>query len=90
MSEITRVGVDLAKHVIQIHAVDAAGQRITSRALSRDKFMPWCTQMAVTNWLAWPGWRCKGPGGSGRSSTRIWPGAMNGSGWARGRIGRGI
>ena len=25
MSNITRVGVDLAKHLIQVHAVDAAG-----------------------------------------------------------------
>ena len=45
MSEITRVGVDLAKRVIQVHAVDAAGQRVTGRALSRDKFLPWCAQL---------------------------------------------
>jgi len=42
MRKITRVGVDLAKNVIQVHAVDAAGQRVTARALSRDKFIPWC------------------------------------------------
>ena len=45
MREITRVGVDLAKRVIQVHAVDAAGQRVTGRALSRDKFLPWCAQL---------------------------------------------
>ncbi len=45
MREITRVGVDLAKRVIQVHAVDAAGQRVTSRALSRDKFVPWCASL---------------------------------------------
>jgi transposase len=45
MSEITRVGVDLAKRVIQVHAVDAQGQRITGRTLSRDKFLPWCAQL---------------------------------------------
>lgn len=28
MSKITRVGVDLAKQVIQVHAVDAAGIRM--------------------------------------------------------------
>ena len=33
MSEITRVGADLAKHVIQVHAVDAAGKQVTNRAL---------------------------------------------------------
>jgi transposase len=47
MSEITRVGVDLAKSVIQIHAVDAAGKLVTNRQLSRDKFLTWCAQQPV-------------------------------------------
>src|SRR5664280_1040738 len=47
MSEITRVGVDLAKSVIQVHAVDAAGKLVTNRQLSRDKFLPWCAQLPV-------------------------------------------
>ena len=38
MTEITRVGADLAKHVIQVHAVDASGKLVTNRALARDKF----------------------------------------------------
>ena len=45
MSEITRIGVDLAKRVIQVHAVDAAEQRVTNRALPRDKFIAWCAQL---------------------------------------------
>ena len=45
MSKITQVGVDLAKRVIQVHAVDSAGQRVTSRALPRDKFIAWCAQL---------------------------------------------
>ena len=45
MSEITRVGVDLAKTVIQVHAVDAAGKLVTNRQLSRDKFLSWCAQL---------------------------------------------
>lgn len=45
MNKITRVGVDLAKRVLQVHAVDAGGQRVTSRALPRDKFLPWCAQL---------------------------------------------
>ena len=40
-----RVGVDLAKRVIQVHAVDAAGQVLTRRALGRDKFVAWCAQL---------------------------------------------
>jgi len=50
MSEITRaliarVGVDLAKHVIQVHAVDAAGRRVVARSLKRDQFIAWCAQL---------------------------------------------
>ena len=42
---IARAGVDLAKRVIQVHAVDAAGRRVASRALKRDQFMAWCVQL---------------------------------------------
>jgi transposase len=45
MSKITRVGVDLAKNVIQVHGVDAVGVRVMSRALPRDKFLAWCMQL---------------------------------------------
>lgn len=45
MQEITRVGVDLAKRVIQVLAVNAAGLRVTGRALAREKFLPWCAQL---------------------------------------------
>jgi transposase len=44
-SLIARVGVDLAKRVIQVHAVDAAGRVVTAKALSRSAFMPWCAQL---------------------------------------------
>ena len=40
-----RVGVDLAKRVIQVHAVDAAGRLLTNRALARDKFIEWCVRL---------------------------------------------
>jgi transposase len=50
MSEITRapiarVGADLAKRVIQVHAVDAAGRRLVARSLRRDQFIEWCAQL---------------------------------------------
>lgn len=52
MSEITRlmllivrVGVDLAKNLIQVCAVDASGRRVVSRALKRDQFEAWCAQL---------------------------------------------
>ena len=46
MSEITRVGVDLAKRVIQVHAVNVAGQQVINRQLARDKFVAWCARLA--------------------------------------------
>ena len=43
--EAVRVGVDLAKRVIQVHAVDVAGSVLTSRALQRDRFVEWCARL---------------------------------------------
>jgi transposase len=50
MTEITRaliarVGVDLAKDVIQVHAVDGAGRRIVARSFKREPFLAWCAQL---------------------------------------------
>ena len=50
MTEITRaliarVGVDLAKNVIQVHAVDGAGKRVVARAFRREQFVAWCAQL---------------------------------------------
>lgn len=42
---VVRVGVDLAKRVIQVHAVDAAGHVVVARALPREKFLAWCAQL---------------------------------------------
>jgi transposase len=45
MDQITRVGVDLAKRVIQVHAVNTAGRVVSAKALTRDKFVVWCVQL---------------------------------------------
>jgi transposase len=45
MTDIMRVGVDLAKNVLQVHAVDAAGKQVTNRSLPRGKFAEWCAQL---------------------------------------------
>ena len=50
MAEITRaliarVGVDLAKNVIEVHAADAAGRRVVARAFKREQFLAWCAQL---------------------------------------------
>ena len=43
--EAVRVGVDLAKRVIQVHAVNVLGEVLTTRALPRDRFTAWCAQL---------------------------------------------
>jgi transposase len=45
MNAITRVGVDLAKRVIQVHAVNATGRVVVAKALPADKFAAWCAQL---------------------------------------------
>ena len=42
---IARVGADLAKQVIQVHAVDGAGRRVVARAIKREQFLAWCAQL---------------------------------------------
>jgi len=43
--EIVRVGVDLAKRVIQVHAVDSSGRVVVAKALTRERFIAWCAQL---------------------------------------------
>lgn len=45
MSAIVRVGVDLAKRVIQVHAVDAEGRVVANKPLPRERFAAWCVQL---------------------------------------------
>jgi len=42
---IVRVGVDLAKRFIQVHAVDALGRVAVARSLARKRFIQWCAQL---------------------------------------------
>ena len=41
MRNITRVGVDLAKMVIQVHEVDVAGKVVINRCIKRASFLAW-------------------------------------------------
>ncbi|NDY93912.1 IS110 family transposase [Ideonella livida] len=38
---MARVGVDLAKRVFQVHAVDARGERVLARSFAPEKFFAW-------------------------------------------------
>lgn len=50
MGEVTRalmarVGVDIAKLVVHVHAVDGAGRRVLARAFKREQFLAWCREL---------------------------------------------
>lgn len=45
MSKIARVGVDLAKNLIQVHAVDETGKVVSTRVLKRERFIAWCVDL---------------------------------------------
>jgi transposase len=45
LANVVRVGVDLAKRVIQVHAVDRAGKVVVARSLPRERFEAWCGQL---------------------------------------------
>jgi len=44
--EITMIGLDLAKHVFQVHGVDAAGGVIVRKALRRAQVMPFFAKLS--------------------------------------------
>ena len=37
LSSVTTVGLDLAKHVFQVHGVDASGRVVVTKAIRRNK-----------------------------------------------------
>uniref|UniRef100_UPI0038B76A9E hypothetical protein n=1 Tax=Paraburkholderia sp. RL18-101-BIB-B TaxID=3031634 RepID=UPI0038B76A9E len=41
MDKITRIGVDLAKNIIQVHGVDSMKRVVVRKAISRQKFPEW-------------------------------------------------
>ena len=43
--EVTTIGIDLAKHVFQVHAVDAAGEVIVRKALRRAQVLPFFAKL---------------------------------------------
>jgi transposase len=46
MDKITRIGVDLAKNVIQVHGVDSAERVVVRKAIPRQKFLEWFANLA--------------------------------------------
>jgi hypothetical protein len=47
MDKITRVGVDLAKNVMQVHAVDGAERVVVRKAIARQRFVSWFANLGL-------------------------------------------
>lgn len=45
MSNVTVMGIDIAKNVIQIHGADRRGKRLLKKRLSRDAFLPFMANL---------------------------------------------
>jgi transposase len=41
MNRVARIGVDLAKNIMQLHGVDAAERVVVRKSVSRGKFLAW-------------------------------------------------
>ena len=44
--DVTTIGIDLAKHVFQVHAVNAAGNVIVRKALRRAQVLPFFAKLS--------------------------------------------
>lgn len=45
MTHLTRIGIDVAKHVFQVHGVDAQGHTVLRRRISRAQLRPFVAQL---------------------------------------------
>jgi len=46
MDRITRIGVDLAKNVMQLHGADSMERVVVKKAIARSKFLGWFANLA--------------------------------------------
>src|SRR5271167_3969797 len=46
LSSVTTVGLDLAKHVFQVHGVDASGRVVVAKAIRRNKLVEFFASLA--------------------------------------------
>jgi len=47
MNNVTVIGIDIAKNVIQIHGADNHGKRSLKKQLSRDAFLPFMANLPI-------------------------------------------
>ena len=63
LSSVTTVGLDLAKHVFQVHCVDASGRVVVAKAIRRKHLLEFFASLCR---LAWWGSRPAGRRITGR------------------------
>ena len=49
VSSVTTVGLHLAKHVFQVHGVDASGRVVVAKAIRRNKLLEFFASAALLN-----------------------------------------
>ena len=71
MGEVTTIGLDLAKHVFQVHGVDAEGATVLRKQLRRAQVLAFPVDWRPV-WLAWRRARRRttGRGSCARLATR--------------------
>ena len=50
LSSVTTVGLDLAKHVFQVHCVDASGRVVVAKAIRRKHLLEFSPRCRVAWW----------------------------------------
>ena len=62
--DVTTIGIDLAKHVFQVHGVDKAGGVVVRKALRRSQVLPFSPSCCPASWV----WKRAGRRITGRVS----------------------
>ena len=57
LSPVTTVGLDLAKHVFQVHGVDASGRVVVAKAIRRNKLLEFFASLPPCWWGSRPAGR---------------------------------
>jgi hypothetical protein len=50
LSAVTPVGLDLAKHIFQVHGVDVSGRIVVTKAMRRDKLLSFLLRCPPVLW----------------------------------------
>ena len=51
--KMTTIGLDLAKHVFQVHGVDSRGEPVLRKQLKRSQMLPFFANLEPCLWWVW-------------------------------------